>query len=147
MGLLSFVTLQDMAFRLDEVKSHDGFMPMTFIVLNGLILLIVWYFTLRKYNSCLAVLGLRNPVLPQSYIKFGMPQSFLTLIGLPALVLLVSVLFMALYTLVVASAGWEVFEPSIVDDKLIGYGNIRLANIIIIGLWGPFAEELFFRGF
>lgn len=142
-GLLSITTLQKAIFGLHEYRV----VPVTFIVLNGSIILIVWYFTLRKYDSRLSVLGLCNPILRQPFIKFGIPRSFLTLFVLPVSVLLLSILFTGLYRFVVTSVGWELLDPTNVDSSLIGYGNIRLANIIIIGLWAPFAEELFFRGF
>lgn len=142
-GLLSIMPLQKAAFGLHEYRV----VPAIFIVLNGSIILIVWYFTLRKYNIHLSVLGLCNPILRQSFIKCGIPQLFLTLFVLPGFVLILSILFTGLYRFVVTSAGWEFLDPANVDKALIGYGNVRLANIIIIGLWAPFAEELFFRGF
>ena len=122
-GLLSIMTLQKATFGLQEYRV----VPATFIVLNAAIILIVWYFTLRKYNSRLSELGICNPILLQSFVKCGIPQSFLTLFVLPVIVLLLGILFTGLYSFVVTSAGWEFLEPANVDETLtVSYTRLTL---------------------
>ena len=102
--------------------------------LEGLMLVAVWSVTVRKYGVRWNALGLRRPRARRSFL-------------LPVLALLGSLVFTAIYTVVVTGLGAESLEPPEVPEDLLGQGLTRVANSLVLVLWGPFAEEVFFRGF
>lgn len=55
--------------------------------------------------------------------------------------------FAVLYGAVVMAADIDSLVPEPIPERALGEGVFRLANIGIIGLVGPLAEEVFFRGF
>ena len=80
------------------------------------------------------VLGFRRPQVPRSLL-------------LAALALFLSLAFAVLYAAVATAIGVESLEQQPIPDKALGEGVFRLANIAVIGIIGPLAEEVFFRGF
>ena len=68
-------------------------------------------------------------------------------IALPWVALVGSLTFSLIYVNVVTAAGAEFLRPEPVPSEPLGEGAMRWANFFIIGLVGPFAEEIFFRGF
>jgi len=52
-----------------------------------------------------------------------------------------------LYFFIVSTADWETLIPTGIPAIIVGKGVYRIFNSFILGIWGPFAEEIFFRGF
>ena len=97
-------------------------------------LVAVWLFGIRDTGSWRSV-GLRLTSGPFAYSL------------LPAAVLLISLLATSIYVLVVSWAGAEILQPipPMGLEKL--EGPLRLVGALIVVGIGPFAEEVFFRGF
>ena len=66
---------------------------------------------------------------------------------LPWPVLLLSLTFGGVYVAVITAAEIESLLPPDIPAGALGEGFYRFANIFIIGIAGPLAEEVFFRGF
>ena len=101
---------------------------------HGALLLSVWGFGIRKYRARWSTLGLRRSLYPRAF-------------GLPWLALFLSLSFTVAYVAVVDSFGVDSLTPSPPEGDILGGGLSRVVNVIVIVLWVPFAEEVFFRGF
>ena len=89
-----------------------------------------------RYRAPLGTLGLaRLPSQPS--------QLFL----LPFLVLVGSLAFNILYVSLVAMVGLEEFSPPSLPPGLGFHGSAVVIGFLILVIWGPVAEEVFFRGF
>ncbi len=108
--------------------------PWLFGVFEGLMVLFVWAFTVKKHRVGWRALGLRPPQARWSF-------------ALPWVALLGSLLFTGLYAAIVDALNIEALEPPPVPGDSLGEGATRVLNSVVIVAWGPFAEELFFRGF
>ncbi len=64
-----------------------------------------------------------------------------------ALALLGSLAFTTAYVLAIDALGIGWLEPPEVPQEAFGQGVQRVLNSFTIVVWGPFAEEVFFRGF
>ena len=102
--------------------------------IEGVMLAAVWLFGINKYRVRWRVLGLRRPAVRRSFT-------------LPLLVLLGSLGFTGVYTAIVTTIGAGSLLPSPLPAEVLGSGINKLLNITVIVVWGPFAEEAFFRGF
>ncbi len=67
--------------------------------------------------------------------------------GWAALGLVLSLIAGAVYSGMIAVTGIEALEPPPVPESILGHGPIRVLTIGILVFVGPFAEEVFFRGF
>ena len=103
-------------------------------LLGAVMVTAVWLVAVRKYGVKWHTLGLRAPSARRSFL-------------LPWLAVLASLGFATVYAVVASAAGAELFEPTPIPEGLLGDGVPRLFSTLIIVLWGPFTEELFFRGF
>ena len=103
-------------------------------VAYGLMLVAVWAFGVRKYRARWKTLGLVRPVARWSFV-------------LPGVALVGSLAFAVVYTAIITALGVDVLQPQSLPDDVLGQGFTRLASTLVIVLWGPFAEEVFFRGF
>ncbi len=103
-------------------------------LIEGLMVLAVLILAIGKYRSGWPSLGLRSKSAPGSY-------------GLAIAVLMASLLSNTVYFVVISAAGWKDLQPPGIPSALVGEGVYRFFNAIAVGLWGPFAEEIFFRGF
>ncbi len=107
------------------------------IIISVLMLVAAWDMGPRAHKTPFASLGLG---LPRRRALFYM--------ALPIPVFLASLAFTVAYTAVVSALGWHGLEPP--DTPL---GDIEIAGAILIPifllvvLFGPFAEEVLFRGF
>ena len=104
--------------------------------ISGVImLLIAWLIGPARYRVSLSSLGLRIPT----------PESRTQLL-LPVLVLIASLAFTGIYGVIVSVLGWDIPEslPEGLDRE--GPGIIGILAVIVV-LWVPLAEEVFFRGF
>ena len=112
----------------------DDIRPWGLVLLEGLMVVAVWTFAVRRRRASWASLGLR-PVGPRAMYL------------LPLGVMVASLLFTAAYTAAVSGLGIGILEPPVLDRDILGTGVQRVVAVIAIVAWGPFAEELFFRGF
>lgn len=134
LGFLAAVLALATMARLADVNERTVLSPWLTGILEGLMVLAVWMFGPRKYRVGWQALGFRGTQSSQSF-------------ALPWLALLGSLLFTGLYTLVVRALGLESLLPPPLPEEALGSGVTRLLNSLIIVVWGPFAEEVFFRGF
>ena len=104
--------------------------------ISGVIMLLIsWLIGPARYRVPLSSLGLRPPV-PQG------PAQLL----LPVLVLIASLAFTGIYSVVVSALGWDV--PQTLPEGLDGEGPVVIGLLaVIVVLLVPLAEEVFFRGF
>ena len=112
----------------------DDIRPWGLALVEGLMVAAVWAFAVRRRRASWAALGLR-PVGPRAMYL------------LPLGVMVASLLFAAAYAAVVSGFGIAILEPPALDKDILGTGVQRVVAVITIVAWGPFAEELFFRGF
>ena len=101
---------------------------------DGLMLLAIWLFGIRKYRVSWETVGLRRPLVRNR-------------VGLPAAALVGSLAFGAVYAATVSALGLDTLLPEPLPADLLGQGSTRALNAVVILFWGPFTEELFFRGF
>ena len=102
--------------------------------LEGVLLAAVWLFGIKKYRVQWRALGLRRPAVRRSFT-------------LPLLVLLGSLGFTGIYSAIVTTIGAGSLLPPPLPGEILGSGIYKLLNVSVIVVWGPFAEEAFFRGF
>ena len=114
--------------------SKDLTFSIVIFLVEGLMLLAVLAFAIFKYQSSWRKLGFRSAETSRSYL-------------LALGVLMASLTSNAIYFVIVTSAGWSFLEPSQIPEEAIGHGALRVVNFLTIGVWGPFTEEIFFRGF
>ncbi len=132
----AFVVLLLLAPAMDAVYKGEvgSLVPWFAATAEGAFLVAVWLFGVNRYRTGWRVADLRGPRTPRSFL-------------LPWLVVVASLGFASAYVLVLASLGLDSLWPSPVPEELTGHGVRRLLNgAIVVGL-GPFAEEVFFRGF
>lgn len=110
--------------------------PLVLFSLQGLFFLAVWIIAVRVRGATWRSLGMRV-----SQVRSG------SLLVVPALFLMIAA--SAAYGLFVQSAGIEILIPPTLDEQDIrlGEGLQALLNALVFVVWGPFTEELFFRGF
>ena len=102
-------------------------------VLEGLLLLAVWQFGLRRYGWSLGDLGLK------ATLNKGAP--------LALLVFMASLAFSAAYLIAVSLLGLEGLTPPSLPDHLMDTYPQRLIGFFLLVVLAPIAEEVFFRGF
>ena len=133
----SFFVIVLILGRLADISGdgrHAYFMPWFIGVWEGMMLAAVWAFSIKKYRIRWRDLGLRRPVNHRR-------------IALPSLALLGSLGFAAVYSAIVVAVGGSSFLPPPLPEGVLGDGLSRLLSILVVVLWGPFVEEVFFRGF
>ena len=125
---------------LSLLESRDGLTEATPVFaavlgfLQGYILLVVWIVGIKRYKASWRTLGLTRA------------QGWLTPF-FPWLVLLGSLMFSGAYAIIVKAIGLDFLLPPPIPVSILGEGLLRIVNGVIIGLLGPLAEEIFFRGF
>ncbi len=108
-------------------------LPWLLAVLEGFMLIAVWAFAVKKYGISWRLLGLRRPDRRA--------------LVLPAVALLGSVGFAAVYFGVLAGLGLDSMDSSQLQEDVLGKGTVKVLNMMILAGWAPFTEEVFFRGF
>jgi membrane protease YdiL (CAAX protease family) len=83
---------------------------------------------------------------PSTTLGIGMYATWQHM-ALAAAVLLASLGFNLLYAFIVDSLGWDSMLPPDIAEELGLKGASYFVGVMAIVLWGPFSEELFFRGF
>jgi membrane protease YdiL (CAAX protease family) len=93
-----------------------------------------WRFSVGKYRLHPRSLGLRWPK--------GRRPFLLAFAGWG-----VALLGIAVWQGLISAAGIDSLTPEDNVDEIVDFGGSLVTTILVVGLWGPFAEELFFRGF
>ena len=133
--LLGVVTAAvGMLLALISVVGNDSVSPLSLGLGAGVLVGVVWLFTIRKYRVGWSLLGLRRPASLTSWL-----WPWLALVG--------SLVFASFYSATVAAAGLERLLPPTLPESILGHGLSKLLNVLVIGLVAPFTEEVFFRGF
>lgn len=109
---------------------------LTSIALGVIIFTIVWFLALRPYRVSLPSLGL---------MPVGVP-SFKT-VGMVVGVLLLSLGFTAVYSLLVRLSGLDLLVPPKIPPSIILPGSGAGLTFLALTVWTPLSEEVFFRGF
>ena len=85
---------------------------------------------------------------PISTLGLGrLPSAASHLLLLPLLVLGASLVFNSLYLNLVARGGLEALKPPSLPSGLGFHGSVLVVGFLLIVLWGPLTEEVFFRGY
>ena len=121
-------------------SSDDGDLGLTVVVISGItgaaMLLASWVMGPARYRISIANLGFRLP-FSTSY----------SLLFLPVAALLGSLAFAGVYSGVLTLAGGEDLLPESLPEEIALEGPAVIGSFAVIALWGPLAEEVFFRGF
>ena len=104
---------------------------------GGIILLTSWIIGPVKHGVPVGTLGLRPPDRRGSF----------HLLWLPLLVVGTSLAFTALYTWLLSLVGPDKLLPPEVTEEIALEGAAVVGTFAVLVLWGPLAEEVFFRGF
>ena len=137
---LVFASFIVMVLALSRLADIDGdgrstfFTPWFIGIWEGMMLAAVWAFSIKKYRSRWHHLGLRRSEDHRRIV-------------LPLLALMGSLGFAAVYSTIVVAVGGSSFLPPPLPEGVLGDGLSRILSILVIVLWGPFVEEVFFRGF
>ena len=115
-------------------ETNPFLVSLALALFSGLMVTAVWLFAIKRYGVPWRALGLARPQAHRSML-------------LAWLVLILSLAFSGLYTIATSAIGIDALLPSPIPDHALGEGPSRFVNIGIIGLAGPLAEEMFFRGF
>ena len=103
-------------------------------VAEGLMVLAVWIFAIKKYRVRWRKLGL---TIPSNSMHWS----------LSIMAIIISLTFTGIYVAIVNFIGIDALIPTALPSETLGHGLSRIFNIAAIIIWAPFAEELFFRGF
>ena len=112
----------------------DAVRTLAIATLTGLLLVATWLFAVRRHGAGWRTLGLAAPV--------GASQ-----IALSAACLALSIGFLVVFVSLAQRFGPDFLVPNRIDADRLGSGVFLAANVAIVVLVGPFAEEVFFRGF
>ncbi len=118
----------------DAVEADATIPPWAIFIFQAVLLGLAWFFGIRKYNVPWSTLGLRP-----SKGRWG-PL-------LPWAALLASLAVTLVYAQIVTLIGADFLEPRQEIGAALGEGRTLILNTLVIGVWGPFTEEIFFRGF
>ena len=118
----------------DEARQASVAVPLALAAMPALMMAACWLFGVRRRRVSWTNLGIAKPDPPGSLW-----------LALPALVL--SLTAAAIYAAVLMAAGLDDLLPSPIPSGALGEGAYRAINVLNVGLVGPFAEEVFFRGF
>jgi len=120
------------------IIDSDANVNITLIIIalgsGAIMLLAAWFFGPFWSALSISTLGFRIPT-----------GSFSTNIWLMTVVLLGSLGMSIVYTVTLSLLGIEMVEVPIDKDTLSN--RLLIVLLILISLWGPLAEEVFFRGF
>ena len=98
------------------------------------LLIAVWLIIVRKHGLPWTAVGLRLPVRRKSFV-------------FAAAALFGSLAFTASYAFAASTLGFDLLVPEQLPPGLAGDGAFMLLTALALGVWVPFVEEVFFRGF
>ena len=107
---------------------------MALSLLPAFMVLSAWLFGVRRYRTSWATLGFARSRARRSLL-------------LPWVALVLSLAFGGLYVAIVMAVDIDSLVPPAIPQDALGEGLRRSVNVVLIGLVGPLAEEVFFRGF
>ena len=102
--------------------------------LTGLLLFAVWLFSVRKHGAPWRSLGLAPPTGASTF-------------ALSVACLVLSIGFLVVFVSLADRFGPDILVPEPIDADRLGSGVFLVVNVAVAVLIGPFAEEVFFRGF
>lgn len=103
-------------------------------LLEGVFALSAWWYSVRKYGVSRQVLGFVQPRGRAPY-----------LLAVGAWVF--AVVLIALWGRLIEILGWHSLKVGSNAGEVIGLGGSFVVALLVVAAWGPFNEELFFRGF
>ena len=133
----SLVALVLLSILRNDSANEPG--PITIVAMSSLQVLMlaaVWLLAIKRRGASWSILGIRRAGLRWPIIG-----------AWAALGLVLSLVAGAVYSGIVTVLGIESLEPPPVPESVLGEGPIRLLTVGILIALGPFAEEVFFRGF
>ncbi len=145
---VSFLVIQALvvlATDVGEAAEPNLLTPWILGALEGLMLLAVWAFGVRRYRVPWSSVGLRLPEARSEQRRLSTVRA--NIIVLPMVALLVSLVSTGIYASMIDALGLETLQPSPVPEEFLGSGATRLLISAVVVSWGPFVEEVFFRGF
>jgi membrane protease YdiL (CAAX protease family) len=134
--LTIFATLQ----ILTDITNSDTELNLTpwliafYSAAEGLMVLAVWIFAIKKYRIRWRKVGLTTPSNSVHW-------------SLSIMAVIMSLAFSGAYVAIINFIGIDALIPTAIPSETLGHGLSRIFNIAAIIIWAPFAEELFFRGF
>ena len=129
------VLLLAVIFELVGLTSGTGASLLAGAMLEGLMLLAAWTFSVRRYQCSFETLGFRSAKGYNFWV-----------ISITALV--ASLFVGGIYTIIVNGLGVAILEPPDLSDSFENpEGLNRLALAFVVVVMAPIAEETFFRGF
>jgi len=131
-GILTVLVLG--RFRGASGAADEAMTTLAIAVLTGLLLAAVWLFAIRRHDAQWRSLGLGRPAVGSDFV-----------LAIPCLTL--SIGFFGVYVALVDAFGPDLLVPEPIDADNLGSSVFRVVNVAVVGLIGPFAEEVFFRGF
>lgn len=135
-GLVSVTVLLFISFAWPVTGNHapETLLPTLWLV-EAALFTVAWLFSVRRYHLPWGSLGFR-------------PVGNVPLLILPLLVLLVSMAMTGLYSLVVSHLGLGTLTPPGIPAAFhLTSPLLQMVQTGLVVLWGPLAEETFFRGF
>ena len=97
---------------------------------------LVWVLGIRSWPVDLTLVGLARPT---------------TSLGRTALLVVAALVcslgFAQLYTMAAMALGWEILMPPELPSGLLLPGGWVIISAVVLAVWTPVAEEVFFRGF
>ncbi len=103
-------------------------------IVESVLLFSVWLIVAKKYRLSWNVVGVRLPSGGRVFL-------------LAATTLLGSLAFTSAYGFIVSELGYDALMPEPLPIEVAGDGALMLASVLALGVWVPFVEEVFFRGF
>ena len=103
-------------------------------IAESVLLLSVWLIVVKKYRLSWSDVGVRLPSAGGVFL-------------LAAAALLGSLAFTSAYAFIVSGLGYDALVPEPLPIDLSGEGMVLVLTALALGLWVPFVEEVFFRGF
>ena len=136
-GLFLLAISMDLIDNLTNINSHlkPLIRSLSLFMLPILMLLSVWIFGIKKYG------------VSWIYLGFAAVKSRYHIFLLPSIALLLSLAFGGFYKAISAILDIPSLMPPEMPAGIVGNGYYRIINVGFIGVLGPLAEEIFFRGF
>jgi len=133
-AVVAAVVLFTLVRRSDEELSVPGGLWLLALQ-TGILAGAAWLFSARKYGGGLAALGLRSPVGRHPYLLAAGAWTAAFAVA-------------AAWSLLVVWIGPEWLKPPDSAGQLTEqFGADLIGLLIVVVVWGPVGEELFFRGF
>ena len=103
-------------------------------IAESVLLFAVWLIVVKRYRLSWSAVGIRLPDQRSSFI-------------LAAAALFGSLTFTAAYAFVATALEFDALVPEPLPAGLAGDGTYIALTALALGVWVPFVEEVFFRGF